>query len=206
MARERVLLLGDAVRVAYHGRLTGLLAAEGFTVVGPLESTGDCLALADGIEWRLREFGPDVACFACGAIAAEAIAAWSTGREAQGPEFVPMAMHERSLLRIAELLRGSCGQQVVYVTSPPVDVGRCGASMGPLGRDAAEVIDRSIKQYNEQAMTLMGALNVSVADLHREIARAGSECFGEGGVGLSERGIEVGAQAVAKGIFGVIHA
>ncbi len=207
MPSARVLLLGDAIRVSYHDRVAQIVLPDGLTVVGPAASTGNSRACREGAEAWVAEYQPDVACFSCGPHAAEDSHALDGQGRSGGSVAEPVSLpeYEEDLLRITEALRRRCGRQTVFVTMTPVLPERFAASHpGPGGSDLARSLNRSIAQYNELAIVLMGQLNVMVTRLCHEIGPRADECFGPDGVLLTPEGVERAAQAVANGVYAVL--
>jgi hypothetical protein len=202
MQRSRVILFGDASRLGYRERLTAMLAEDGLSVVGPADGGADGQAQAQGAEAWLDEFAPDIACFSSNPFQP---GAFQNGVADADP--TPMPAYESGLLRLVMLLQRRCGRQVVFVTAPPVHQDRFhAAGNGHAGSDAARRFNHALTQYNQLATILLGQLNVCVANLAQEIARYHDDAFAPDGVSLSPCGVELAAHAVAKGIYGLLHA
>jgi hypothetical protein len=210
MPHAHVLLLGDALRVAYQSRVKELLAEDGMTCAWPEGSCGSSRACREGAEGWLREHRPDIVVFGCGPHAAEETHAVHIE---QGCEpCCSLGEFELDLASLAQVLRRHCGRQVVYVTTPQLHVERfarwrerqSGGAGGEDGRDLAESINSCIDQYTEMAKVLMGEFNVMVADLHHDLAPFLEECIGDDGWSLSSSGVERAARTVAAGVLAVL--
>jgi hypothetical protein len=195
MTQATVLFLADRVHGAYARRLAEALAPDGLSLRRDDEPARSIDDLAERADALLASHQPDIACMACGP--------WSAPPPA---DLLPLATYERSLLRCAESLRRFCGRQVVYVTTPPVDAARFASASGAPDPDGAVVLNRAIAQHNQAAAALMAELNIPVADLHRELLRAGADAFAPGGIDLSDAGAALAAETVARGIRGLIRA
>ncbi|HYE01710.1 MAG TPA: hypothetical protein VD963_00605 [Phycisphaerales bacterium] len=199
MHRGTVLLVGDSVRVAYQPRLSALLSEDGLRVVAPQASTGNCRTCRDQAQAWIEEHMPDIACFSCGQHAAEQTTTVLEREE------VSLDEYEHDLLGLVETFRRFCGRQVVFVTMPPVHAERLAAGLAvPDAADLTRRLNRTIAQYNELALVLMGQMNVAVCDLHAELRRDLDAALGDDGVSLTPAGIEIAARAVAKEIYGVL--
>jgi hypothetical protein len=205
MATSRVLVLGDALRLSFQDRLARLVSEDGLEVVGPAASCGDAQRLAEGAEGWATQFTPDLAAFGCGPWAAETLASAIAAGAAWSDRLDPLSLpaFEQSLMETVRALTRACGRQVVYWTTPPVHEARVSAATGD--RDAGHRINAWIAQYNQLATSLMGELNVAIADLHHDAARHDDDALGPDGVSLTEAGIEMAARIVATGLYGVIH-
>jgi hypothetical protein len=204
-----VLLLGDSLRLSYQARVKTLLAQDGLTLDGPAGSTGNSRACREGAEAWLNTYRPDLVCFAAGPHAADDahLIATTGGRL----EPVDLADYEGDILHLGELFRRHCGRQVVFVTMPPVHVerfvaahARHGAGTAAAGRDLAQSLNRSIKQYNDLAFTLLGQLNIMVTRLGDLLSPRADDCLADDGVHLSPAGVELAARMVVGGILGVV--
>ena len=205
MATPRVLVLGDSLLLAFRARLATRVGDEGLEVVGPGSTCGDAASLGQGIEAWAGDFAPDIAAFGCGPWAMEMLVeAVAVGEQwAERLEPLPLSTFEHALMETVRVLTRFCGRQVVYWTTPPIHERRIGSVTGD--RDAGHRINAWIARYNQIATGLMGELNVSMADLHHEVARFDEDALGPDGADLSPMGIELAARVVASGVFGVIH-
>lgn len=197
MPQGTVLLLGDAVRLAYQDRVASILGEDGLRCTRPGASTGDSRDLARQVDRLIDEHQPDLACFGCGRVARESVLAG-------GADAPALAGYEADLLHIAEALRRFCGRQVVFVTAPPVDAEGYVRAGGEGGADGARELAHAIEAGNHVAIGLMGELNIGVADVHAELARHGEGAYGDDGVALSPAGVELAARVVAHAVLGVV--
>ena len=197
-------MLGDSTRLTYQDRLSRLVSEEGLEVVGPGGSTGDAAGLAAGAEAWVEEFKPDITCFACGPWPTEALLRVVASRDGLDA-FEPGSLgdFDRGLMDAVAALQRWCGRQLVYVTTPPVHEERLGRVCGD--PDFGRRLNSWIAQYNQQAVSLLGQLNVGAADLYHEISRYDDDALADDGVTLSPAGVELAARVAAKGIYGVVH-
>ncbi|MBC7835379.1 MAG: hypothetical protein H7Y88_09815 [Phycisphaerales bacterium] len=198
MHRGTVLHIGDSFHLTYRARLAELLAADQISLVAPPHSTGDAASLAALVEHLIAQYQPDIALFAAGPHAIEHTIA---SLEAEPTSF---SNYERDLGDAALHLQRFCGRQVIFIPSPPVYPSLLAAAHN-IAADLAVRLNRTITQYNQIAVGLMGPLNIGVADLHSTLERNLDHSIAHDGLSLSPGGIEVAAHIAARGVYSVLH-
>jgi len=197
MPQHRVLLLGDAIRLAYEPLVKlKLEAADGgsIEVVGPPESTGDSRQLAEHIDDLLTQYDPDAVHFNAGLEDVK----WS---RAERHNSTPIGEYEMNLQRVVDACKRGVGGDVIFALTTPVnDDLQCDIE----GQDW-DRCNREIEEYNIAAQQIMLADDVLINHLDRVIAERDDEFLAEDGVSLTETGIEAAADAVVSCIRSLWH-
>ena len=179
----KVLLLGDSIRMSYQPLVAEALAGHA-EVVGPAENCQYSLYTLSSLGRWLGQLGaPDVV-------------HWNNGLHDIGhnpnraPAQMPLEVYRANVGFVLQQLLAA-GAQVVWATSTPVHPER------PFRPDQWSWRNEEIDQYNEAALEVMAAQQVSVNDLHVLVAADVDSYLAEDQLHLSEAGKEKCAEAVA---------
>lgn len=191
----KVILIGDSIRLSYADEVAKLLAGKA-QIVSPPANGGDSGNVLKHLQaWVIQE-KPDVVHFNCGI--------HDTKKSRQTGAFqVPPDQYAVHLRKIVEQIRQETGARVLFATSTPILDER--ARQTRSDRDY-ELLDGSIRQYNDIATKVMLELSVPIDDLNRVISRADppdsmADLISGDGVHLTPRGQELAGQAVAQFIL-----
>lgn len=191
MARRRLLLLGDFIRLSYQSQVAELFQASDLPfrveVVGPAASCGDSVQLVEELDHWIEHFRPDAVHFNSGLEDARYI-------QAERRHQVPLIDYRMNLQRAVEKLESLFGGEIVFATTTQV-------------RDSADDSfawsSADIEEYNIAACEVMLAEDVLLNRLDALVGPSSTELLAADGVQLSPDGAALTAQRVIDSVLGV---
>lgn len=184
-----VVLMGDSIRMGYAPLVAEKLKGKA-TIVSPKPNGGDSANVLKLLDKEVIAHQPVVVHFNCGI--------HDTKKFREGGQFqVPPDKYEANLRTIVERLRKETKAKVLFATTTPIIDDRAAAGRT---KAAYELLDASIRQYNEIATKVMAELDVPVDDLRGALGDGDSQAklVGGDGVHFEAKGKEVLAAAVAE--------
>lgn len=146
---QKVILLGDSIRMIGYGSRVAEALAPDFTVWQPDDNCRFASYLLRRIwDWQDEIYGADVVHFNCGL--------WDCCDIFGDGTFTDLQDYARTVLRIGRVLREKCGK-VIFATTTPVKPG---------GLNPPEHVAR----YNMAVVPGLREIGVTVNDLHACVA------------------------------------
>ena len=187
---QRVLLLGDSIRISYQPLVSELLAGRA-EVVGPADNCQYSLYTLSSLPRWINELGtPEVV-------------HWNNGIHDAGhnpgrsPAQIPLGMYRANIELILDQLQALTAR-VIWATSTPVHPDR------PFRDDQWSWRNEEIGRYNAAAQEVMERRDVPTNDLHAIVWSDVPRLLSDDQLHLSEQGRQACAGAVAAAVSGVL--
>lgn len=184
--KQRVLLLGDSIRMSYQPHVAKMLEGKA-EVVGPSDNCQYSLfTLSSMPRWISSLGSPD-------------IVHWNNGIHDAGhnpgrsPIQIPIDVYRENLGLILKRLRGHT-EKIVWATITPVHPDR------PFKDTEWAWRNEEIDEYNKVALNLMTTEGIPINDLHTLVRDNVDTLLSEDMLHLSKAGQEACAKAAAKAI------
>ena len=189
---QRVLLLGDSIRISYQPLVTELLAGRA-EVVGPAENCQYSRYTLSSLPRWIGELGmPDVV-------------HWNNGIHDAGhnpdrsPVQIPLDRYRANLELILDQLQ-ALTPRVIWATSTPVHPER------PFRDDQWSWRNEELDRYNAAAREVMEGRGVPINDLHGIVRSDVARLLSDDQLHLSDKGRQACAGAVVAAVSAVLPA
>ncbi|MGH9837522.1 MAG: GDSL-type esterase/lipase family protein [Blastocatellia bacterium] len=185
----KIILIGDSIRLGYAPIVAKRLAGKA-TIVSSAANGGDSRNVLSHLdEWVIRE-KPAIIHINCGLH--DLKLAKQTKRHQ-----VELAEYEKNLQQIVDRLRRETSAAILFASTTPILDDRHAQRGAEFDR-----VEADVRRYNEVAVKVMRAANVTINDLHWVVTQGGAETLlGKDGTHYTPAGYERLAEAVADSLL-----
>lgn len=189
---QRILLLGDSIRLGYEPYVRGLLQGTAH-VLAPVENCEHTVNLLLRFCHWVVPVQPDIIHLNAGL--------WDTRRITRGgsENIIPPEAYVRNVRLLVTLIREHTRARLIWATTTPVnqsDYDRVNDQRGNAGRHGPD-----IDLYNSLALEIMHDLKVPVNDLHGYVERTGpAALLADDGIHYTAAGSERLAEQVVSAL------
>nr|WP_315201721.1 SGNH/GDSL hydrolase family protein [uncultured Albidiferax sp.] len=189
---QKIVLIGDSIRLGYQGAVARALLHEA-VVAAPEENCQSSVEVrANAREW-ITAANPDIVHLNCGLHDLRMDAGDSTHR-------VPIDAYAENLEAIFNLVASSGSRKLIWATTTPLIEDRHQRSR------LSRRYEADVARYNEIGLTIARKYSAAVNDLHAAVLHAGAgRLLGPDGVHFTEDGSALLAQAVVNAVRSVLR-